>query len=337
MQEFTIRFRGRTATIFIYSGENPDSLKGANLAAAGIDEPFIQDQKVFEQILARVRHPNAKHKELAMTGTPEQLGWGFSLVHEEDESKKLDVGVVRGSTRANRALDPAYVKRLEQMLSPKAAQAYIEGHFVNLAEGQVYYGFNMARNIKKLEIPWGAELGVGMDFNVNPMSAAVFWKVNNHMHYIEELELPNADTSYMCETLREKYCGIEARNKHKGELLYVYPDASGASRHTSSAGGRSDFHIIRDMGFQISAAPTNPHRKDRYNAVNAKLSPKSGEPTITIDPSCKKLIKYLSTYSHELMNKQEEMSHLLDAFSYPVYRLCPLNREIITQRKLSGL
>jgi len=67
--------RPRCGRILIYSGENPDKLKGPNLAAAGIDEPFIQDLAVFEQMIARCRHPRARQREVNLTGcvVPETL------------------------------------------------------------------------------------------------------------------------------------------------------------------------------------------------------------------------------------------------------------------------
>ncbi len=83
--------------IWLGSGDKPDSLKGSNLAWAGIDEPFIQKKEVFDQMIARVRHPEANHLEIFLTGTPEQLNWGYELSNRTD----LDIGIVYGSTLDN--------------------------------------------------------------------------------------------------------------------------------------------------------------------------------------------------------------------------------------------
>lgn len=327
--EFTIQFHGRVAKIIVYSGDNPLSLRGPNLAAFWIDEPFIQEYAVFEQMQARVRHPDASVLEILMTGTPEQLNWGYDLC-EGDLRKRLDVGWVQASTRKNLALDPGYVSRLENALPQKAALAYIEGAFVNLSQGCVYYAFDPQENVVDLSRPPGAELGVGMDFNVNPMAAAVFWRQGQHIHYFEEIELPNSDTQYMCQHLRERF---------GSSLQEVYPDASGKQRHTNAPGGKSDYTFIRQAGFTVNAREENPPRKDRYNAVNGKLRPKSGGITLTIAPNCRKLTKYLMAYSHELMNRpnQAAMSHLLDAFSYPVAYLFPIDKEALAVFKLKGV
>jgi hypothetical protein len=325
--EFAINYHGRNALIQICSGERPDSLRGPNLASAWIDEPFIQDRAVFEQMIARVRHPEARLLEILLTGTPEQLNWGYDVCIGEDKDV-ADVGLVQADTRFNKALNPEYAERLLHALDEKTARAYVGGEFVNLATGMVYYGFDRGRNVQELGVPEGVELGAGMDFNVNPMSAAVFWRAGSHVHFIDEIELPNADTEYMCDMLRERY---------EDKLIDVYTDATGSARKTSAPGGKSDFTYIRNAGFRVNARNSNPKRKDRYNAVNGKLNPKEGEPTLTVEPTCVKLIKYLSTYSHELMDRQVAMSHLLDAASYPIAYLFPVSRKQVQLVKLQGM
>ncbi len=334
---FTIRFRGREARISIKSGDDPASLRGPNLAAAYLDEPFLMVLDVFTQMIARVRQPGAAAPEIGLGGTPETLGWVYDLLEGELE-EKLDVGSTRGSTRANKALAEAYVLRLLGAFDAKAAQAFVEGHMVNLARGQVYYAFDPTENIIQLPIPSGAELGFGLDFNVNPMAACVFWVHQNHMHVFDEIELPNADTEFLCEVVKEKYWEEGLRD--------AYPDASGAARSTKAPGGITDFKIIKDAGFNVRATHglqpgtfRNPLRKDRYNAVNGKFKPRSGRLSLTIAPGCKKLKKYLTTYTHERMNQTAEkaMSHLLDAFSYPVAYLFPVTKEQFRQVKLVGV
>lgn len=337
INEFKIRYRGRTGTIIIYSGDNPNSLRGPNLAAAGIDEPFIQDEEVFQQMVARVRHPDATHLEISITGTPEQLNWGYRLCVGHEDYEDMDVGVVHASTRANLALRGSYVERLEGTLSKKAADAYVGGRFVNLAEGMVYYSFDPRENVVDLPRPSGAELGAGMDFNVNPMAATVFWTQGQgderHIHFTDEILFPNSDTEYMSGHLREKYWDEGLRE--------IYPDATGTRRQSSSK-GRSDFHYIRRRGFHINTDftekghPRNPERRDRYNSVNGQLRATHGRVRLTISPRCKRLIEYLSVYSHELLNKQEDLSHLLDAFSYPVAYLCPVDKPFIGTAKVTG-
>lgn len=313
--EFTIEYGTKVGTIWVTSGDDPESLKGPNVGSANIDEPFMQDRDVFTQVQARVRDPQALVREIGLTGTPEELNWGYEICEGEDK-EKYEIEVFHASTFANKALPPEYAQRLLKSLTPAAAQAYLEGRFVSLVDGLVYYAFTDA-NVQDLPTPAEAELGAGMDFNVDPMAAVVFWKIGNHMHIFEEIELPNADTQYMCSELTQR---------HGARLRTIYPDATGRARKTASPAGKTDFHYIREAGFEISCDSVNPPRKDRYNAVNGKLGPKTGPITLTISPKCKKLIGYCKQYAHKKMNEeyQKAMSHLLDAAGYPVARLFPV-------------
>lgn len=324
--QFKIKYRGRTGRIIIYSGDNPMRLKGPNLAAAGIDEPFIQDIEVFKQIIARIRHPGAVQRELCLTGTPESLNWGYDLCEGELKDDH-DVGVVQCSTRQNLALDSGYVERLEASLSDREAEAYVDGAFMNLQLGQIYHAFDPKENVRVEDAPEDALIGGGMDFNVDPMSAALFWQKGERIHFFDEYESPNADTEYLCSEIRDDY----------GELVTtMFPDASGAFRKTNSPGGKSDFHYIEEAGFDIEAPAKNGLVKDRYNAMNAALKARSGQVKMTVSPKCKKLIKYLTLCTHSQKKKQKAMGHLLDAAGYPVCRLFPVTRETLIQKKLKG-
>lgn len=333
--ELKIWYKGREAIIWIGSGDDPESLKGPNVCGGWIDEPFIQKEEVFIQTIARIRDPIAKHKELNLTGTPETLNWGYEIC-EGERAGNYDLGIVHASTRANLALDTEYAKTLEKALTDEMAQSYIEGAFVNLQTGIVYYGFNKNRNVKELPDPNG-ELFVGMDFNVDPMAAVVFWKNGNHLHFINEIELRNADTEYMCSYLIEKYKYQNGDLKGRCRIHEIFPDSSGNSRSTKSPGGKTDFHYIEKAGFKINAPHANPLIRDRENSVNGKLNPKEGLPTITMDPKCKKLIGYFLRYNHAEKHKQKAMSHLIDAIGYSVHRLFPIihNSPIVT--RLHGL
>lgn len=347
--EFRINHRGRKGIIWIGSGEEPDSLKGPNIGSATIDEPFIQHRDVFNQILARVRAPKAIHREIGLLGTPEQLNWGYDIC-EGDEKKNFDIGVMHVNTAENKALPKEYIETLLRGYTKKMQEAFLQGLFVNLSKGAIYYGFSKERNVIELPDP-GHDLCAGMDFNVNPMAAIVFWKHAQHMHIVSEIEIENADTEYMSQILEQDNSTTEHGEYLRGQIMNflfkdgtrrvqtIYPDPSGKSRHTSSPGGQSDFTILRGDNFdrfEVISRVGSPRIRDRENAVNGKLNPVKGNPTLTIDPRCTKLIQYMLAYTHELRNKQKEMSHLIDATGYPIDYLYPVNRPRVVLRQIKG-
>ncbi len=318
---FKLYIEGRPeATILYLSGDNPDNLKGPNLGQVGIDEPFIQDRKVFDQMSARIRDPRARLHELCLTGTPEELNWGYEIC-EGEEKGKHDVGIVIADTRDNLALPPGYAKRLLDSYDDKTAAAYVSGKFVSLTSGRIYYAFDRLRNVKEEFYDGGAWFS-GMDFNVNPMAFCVGWHKGERVHIVDEWEIPNSDTQYACSLIREHY----------PQVRQCFPDPTGKSRHTNAPGGASDFTWILRSGM-IVMAPNEPWpRRDSFNAVNAKLS--KGD--MTIDPRCKKIIRYMTEHSHENANKQKAMTHLLDSVKYPITYLYPVHRPSTTVSKMSA-
>lgn len=322
---FSFRFRGRDASLYIISSERPLSLRGSNLAAAGLEEPFIQPQAAFDQMIARVRHPAAKKREIVIAGTPEQLNWGYELC-EGELRDRYDVGFVQAGTESNLALPSEYAKTLERGYDALAWKAYGKGEFVNLTTGRVYHSFDRREHVVERERPSGSKLGLGMDFNVDPMAFSVFWYKGDEMHVMREYELPNSDTEFACQTVRADF-GDELEN--------VFPDPTGRNRATNAPGGVSDFTILRRQGFTVYTRGQYG-RRDRFNAVNGKFKPARGLHTITISPTCKKLIKYFTQYTYEQMRKQEDMSHLLDATTYPIAYLWPIARMAITEMKYHG-
>lgn len=312
--EFQIRCGARIGTILCFSGEHPDRLKGTNLAAAGIDEPFIQQHAVLDQMLARVRHPDAKVREINLTGTPEELNWGYDLLFG-DLKPRYDVGLVQASSRKNQSLPAGYVDRMAQAFDERHASAFIDGQFVNLSTGQVYHCVDTVRNFT--DTPTGIEnweLGAGMDFNVNPMAYCVFARNGDRIHFLREYEKPNSDTPEACANLRADYPKLDE----------VFPDVTGQARKTAAA-GKSDHDQIRMAGMTVRAHRAQCSRRDRFNSVNAAL--RSGN--VTIGPECKKLRRYLQSYTFEGMNEtaQKAMSHLLDAAGYPIEFLLPVHKQ----------
>jgi hypothetical protein len=260
--------------IWIGSGEKPESLKGSNLAWFGIDEPFVQKKDVFKQMIARTRHPEAKHHEGFMTGTAESLNWGFELINADE----IDIGYVVASTLDNPYLPQEYKDNLLASYTEEEIQAYIYGKFVNLTAGRVCKPFDREKHVIRRddleELKKVGHLFVGCDFNVDYMSANIGVDLNGHIHYFDSFRKSNSNTFEMADWLRAKY----------PNLRHCYPDATGKARKTSST--KSDHAILKDANFTIHSKPGNPPVKDRVNAFNRLLK----DDRITIDPKCKELI-----------------------------------------------
>ena len=299
--------------IWICSGDHPFSLRGPNCAWGGIDEPFIQKREVFDQVTARVRHPDAVQSEIFLTGTPESLNWGHTI----STDPKIDIGVVTASTLDNPHLPQDYKDSLLAAYSQEQIDAYVHGKFVNLTQGRVYKDFNRDKHVMKRETE-GWEIGAGMDFNVDAMSCEIFAFTKKEIHVFDEIRLKNSGTYDMAEALKEKYPGIK-----------VFPDASGSARKTSST--QSDHDILKQAGFQVLAPRKNPPVRDRVNAVNRLLR----EERITFH-NCPNLIMDLERNvwrNSDIDKRDPEQSHSSDAIGYSSNYLFPIHERIATVKQ----
>ena len=294
--------------IWIGSGDKPDSLRGPNLAWAGIDEPFIQKREVFEQMTARVRHPGATQSEIFLTGTPEELNWGYQLVNDS----KLDIGTVNASTLDNPHLPQDYKDSLLAAYSQEQIDAYVYGKFVNLTQGRVYKDFSRDKHVMKRETE-GWEIAAGQDYNVDANTVCIFAYTSKEIAVFDEIRLKNSGTYDMAEALKEKYPGIK-----------VMPDSTGSARKTSSS--QSDHDIMRQAGFQVLAPRKNPPVRDRVNAVNRLLR----EERITFT-NCPNLIMDMERNvwrNGDIDKRDPEQSHASDAIGYAINWLFPIHERI---------
>ena len=299
--------------IWIGSGDKPDSLRGPNLSWAGIDEPFIQKREVFEQMTARVRHPEATQSEIFLTGTPEELNWGYGLVNDP----KIDIGTVNASTLDNPYLPQDYKDSLLAAYSQEQIDAYVHGKFVNLTQGRVYKDFNRDKHVMKRETE-GWEIAAGQDYNVDANTVCVFAYTSKEIAVFDEIRLKNSGTYDMAEALKEKYPGIK-----------VMPDSTGSARKTSSS--QSDHDIMRQAGFQVLAPRKNPPVRDRVNAVNRLLR----EDRITFH-NCPYLIMDLERNvwrNSDIDKRDPEQSHSSDAIGYSSNFLMPIHERIATVKQ----
>ena len=295
------------------SGDDPNSLRGPNIAWTWIDEPFIQRHDVFKQAMARTRHPDAKLREIYFTGTAEELNWGYDICHNPGE---LDVSFVRGSTRENHYLPADYLASMLAGFSEEEIAAYIDGEFVNLTSGRAYKDFNRDLIQKRTGLEQ-FPIVVGMDFNINPLCAAIGRELTNGVHWEQEIVLRNATTYEMAAKLQTICPGAR-----------VYPDPAGSAGHTSSS--RSDHQIFRDAGFQVIAKRKHPAVKDRVSAVNALLR----NELMTVDPSCQFLIADLERVvwrkTGELDQvKDKDRTHMTDGVGYYVDYKFPVSRGFV--------
>jgi hypothetical protein len=331
---------GDTKVLF-RSMDDPDLLRGPNLAAGWIDEGGqVKSREAYDVIQARIRDPEAPAKQLQLTSTPDGLNWLYEVLVTEAEANK--VKLYRGRTADNPVLGD-YYERLHAVYDPRFAKQELEAEFLNIFAGQAYWNFSPTESVIKVDsmrIDRNADLSLCCDFNVSPMCWNIAQDVRTrggeiYTYFLEEMHLDTAGTQVAADEFVDRYSG------HKGTVL-VYGDATGRSRHTSAT--RSDYEIIEKtlkrakLRFELRIGTSNPRESDRIAAVNARLLDARRQRKLFISEACKYTLIDLERVgfkpgTRQLDKNQGNLTHHTDAIGYKVNYDFPVRGMEITQQR----
>jgi hypothetical protein len=262
------KYRGN---VICRSMERPETIVGFKIGHALIDEldvmTLLRAQTAWRKIIARMRYnvPGLLNG-IDVTTTPE----GFKFVYQQFVKAVRDkpslasmYGLIQASTYDNELnLPEDYITSLYESYPPALIDAYLRGKFTNLTSGSVYPDFDRKLNHTDEKIERGEPLMVGLDFNVNNMTACVN-VVRDGLPLTLAERVKVRDTPAMAKILKEDF-------KDKGHHVKIYPDASGQNTSSKDA-SESDLSILRAAGFQVEVNSANPAVKDRVNAYNAMI------------------------------------------------------------------
>jgi len=236
--------------------------------------------------------------------------------------------MVQAPTYSNPYLRPDYIQSLRDTYPKQLLDAYLEGKFTNLKSGSVYPDFDRVLNHTDDEIKEGDVLHIGMDFNVNNMSACVFVIRNSTPYLLDEI-VHGRDTPSICEVIKERY---------RHHQVVVYPDSTGQNTSSKSA-SQSDLSILRSNGFKIMAKSKNPYIKDRVNSLCAKICNANGKRTffVNIDkcPTSTECLEQQVWDPTGMPDKKGGNDHTNDAVGYFIYYRYPLVKKQIKARGIS--
>ncbi len=333
--------------IDVVSGIRPNDIKGPNWGWAGIDEPFLQHKDVLLNTQTRLRVMNPM-LELLLTGTPEQLNWGYEIL---EGNRQPNTAYIRVSSRA--FLPPAVLASIIANNTSEAVQAYIDGKFVLIGRKSAYYTFSDA-NVRRLSYNPLLPLVLTCDFNKAPMSWNIlqeppsilrvgsFTSPYHDTCVLDELHIEGTNTYEACDEFIRRYHPITgAVCKHKG-LIQVTGDYSGKSTEGTVA-TLSCFEVIvtklkkvwGSSNVQLQITP-NPLQSARINTTCREFLNAEGERHCHIDPKCRYTI---NDYRYAVLKsgtftlaKDEYDPHHSDAVDYRIwYKLTELGGDFTSR------
>ena len=303
--------------ISLRGADNENSLRGVGLDFLIMDEfADIKENAYFE-----VLRPTLSDKNGAalFCGTPRGFGsWSYNLFTREkddDQWASFQYTTLQGGQVSKQEIEQA-----KSDLDERTFKQEYEASFVNYA-GQIYYNFDRKDNVIEKYTPQTAEIHIGMDFNIDPMSAVVTEIIGNKIIIYDEIVIYSSNTDELVQEIKARY-----KDKH----IYVYPDPAAKQRKTS-AGGVTDLAILKNAGFNLRVRNTHPLIRDRINAVNTKLKNANGVRTLFIANSCKNVLKSIERQIYKegttVPDKDNNYDHMNDALGYLVEYLYPVRRD----------
>lgn len=314
--EFTLR---NGSTITLKGADNYDSLRGVGLNFLVLDEFADIKPEAWYQTLRPTLSDKAGRT--LFIGTPKGIGnWSYDIFNQAladpDSWSSYQYSTLAGGRVPEFEVESA-MRDLDEKTFNQEYKATFETY-----SGVLYYNFDRNTHVK----PWVGDIPdtihIGIDFNIDPMSASIGVQTPGGFHFIDHLKIYGSNTNEVCDEIKRRY---------PDKKIFVYPDASGRQRR-SSANGMTDHIILQNAGFVVKSANINPAVKDRIAAVNSKLKNSANTVGLWIDPKCKPIIEGLErqTYKEgtQIPNKDNITDHQNDATGYVISWLYPIRRNI---------
>ena len=303
------------SSIALKGAEKPDNLRGRSLDFVVMDEFADMRKEAWFEVI----RPSLSDRQggALFIGTPKGRNhfydlWGKGVDYDDGWSSHQYTTLEGGNVPS------AEIESAKADLDERTFQQEYEAKFVNYS-GIIYYGFKREESVARHTDDIGV-IHVGMDFNIDPMSAVLMARHGDTLHVFDEIVLFGSNTDEMVDEIRQRY-GRQSR-------VIIYPDPASRQRKTS-AGGRTDLSILQNAGFEVRAKTSHSQIRDRINAVNARLLSSDGKRRLYVDPKCKKVIESLERHTYKEGTSQPEkdgFDHMNDALGYAVDYLFPIKK-----------
>ena len=331
------KYRGTT---ICRSLDNPANIVGFKIGNALCDEldllAMAKARQAWNKVIARMRYKVAGLRNgIDVATTPEGFKFVYMMFVKEVRTNpalaKL-YGIVHASTFENeKNLPDDYISSLLETYAEELIRAYLNGQFTNLTAGTIYRAYDREKNSCRDVLQDGEEIHLGMDFNVNKMSAVGHVIRDGQPRAVDEL-MGGRDTPDMIRRIKERYWKYENGDYVRSRGIYIYPDASGNSRRSTNASA-TDISLLIDAGFMVDVDPSNPPVKDRINSMNAMFCNANQDRRYYVNE------ELCPTYSEALEqqvwgktgepDKAHDQDHPNDAAGYFIHKRFPAIKPVI--------
>lgn len=319
--ETTLEVRLRNGSeIHLKGADKHDTLRGVGLDFLVIDEA----QDIRADTWYKVLRPTLSSTggKAIIIGTPKGFNWlydVFMLGQRGDLYRDSKGRLVRNPwkswqfrTADSPFIPPAEIEAAMQDMDEKSFNQEYLASFETMS-GRVYHPFDRTEHVGNHAFNPKLPIWVGMDFNVDPMSAVILQpQPSGEVWAVGEICLPSSNTEEIADEIERRFWRYFKR-------VVVYPDPAGANR--SHTRGESDLQVLREKGLtRLKFRRKHPKVSDRINAVNRMLRAANGDVRLRIDSSCTQLINSLEQTLYKAGSREVDKSlgveHITDALGY---------------------
>ena len=338
---------GSKITSLSWSDKKYKKARSREYSAFCIEELTENDTPAaYDEIIERIRLPQIPERWLlSLTNPDEPSHWVYEYFWQKKTPTKH---VLLSKTEDNPFLDPTYLVKLKEKMSPLEARRKLYGEWLSLLQDVIYYEYNQDLHYVQQKYEVNPRLPVYWthDFNIGenkPMSSCFFQYYNDTFHFFDEVVVEGARTLDICEEAHQRgLLGL-------ANTYYVTGDAAGRARDTRSKG--SDYDVLRKylancnektkygarVMYDVSPPMTNPPVRKRHNLVNAYLKNDLDQVRMRVYKKCQTLDKGLRLTKLKnggayIEDDSKPWQHITTAAGYGI--VFALNN---TQRKATAL
>ena len=304
------------STIALKGAEKPDNLRGRSLDFVVMDEFADMRPEAWYEVI----RPSLSDRQgsALFIGTPKGRNHFYDLWTQGADGNP-DWEAFQYTTIDGGQVAPEEIEAAKRDLDERTFNQEYNAQFVNYS-GIIYYNFSREESVNR-SADDGSMLHIGMDFNLDPMSAVVAIRDGSTLKIIDEIVIYGSNTDEIVDEIKTRF---------PSRQICVYPDPAARQRKTS-AGGRTDLSILQNAGFAVKVRERHSAIRDRINSVNARLKSADGQRHLVIDPRCKQVIKSLERQTYKEGTSQPDkdsgFDHMNDALGYLIDFLYPIKRQ----------
>lgn len=307
--------------IHLKGADKPDSLRGVGLNFLVIDEAQDVAEDAWELVLSPTL--TSTGGRAVFIGTPKSFNWlydkyilgqrGDTYIDDKGREVVNEWKSWQFPTITSPFIPPKEIAAKRRDMDPRSFRQEFEASFETMS-GRVYYAFDRRDHLKDCAFNPLLPIYIGMDFNIDPMSAIICQEQpNGDIWVVDEAILQGSNTQEAADEIMRRYY-------KQANQIRVYPDPAGATGSTKSR-GESDLDVLREAGLKnIFYKRKHPAIADRVNSVNRLLRTAEGNIRMFVDPKCRRFIDSLEQTIYKPgtreIDKAPGHEHPTDAFGY---------------------